>query len=447
LSDLVDKNPELPEDAAPGAAASGQVSPYRPGRRRLWFNGIAFFAILLIGIAVMVLLVRTKPELAPVAKQETVYTVSTQPVVFTDNRPELTVFGEIAAGQQTDLRALVQGDVMSVAENFRNGGAVRRGRALLTIDPFEYEAKIAETKALIAEANARIRSETLSLKTDREVLELKETDVERFRNLRKKGSVSAKSLDQALVDLNLQQQTVARREAAILAEKARLEQHKVALERAERDLKRTVLRAPFDGFLSAVTVQKGSVVNSSDKIAHLVGSGAFEAQGHLSDAQYGRLLQDGGLEGRPATVRWTVGKEVITYDAVIARLTASIDADTGGVTFYALLDAEGIDLPIRPGAFVEISLPDRHFPDSARLPAIAVHEDSRVFVLEDGRLVARAVRVLGREGDDVIVDGELKPGEHVVLTRFTEMAPGVRALDPALSGSGSETAEQPTTGG
>ncbi|WP_416898900.1 MAG: hypothetical protein ACMVY4_03985 [Minwuia sp.] len=129
---------------------------------------------------------------------------------------------------------------------------------------------------------------------------------------------------------------------------------------------------------------------------------------------------------------WTVGDEEIVYDAVIARLTASIDADTGGVTFYALLDAEGLDLPIRPGAFVEISLPDKYFPESVRLPAPAVHDDSRVFVIEDGRLVARDIAVLGREGDDVIVRGDLKTGDRVVLTRFTEMAPGVRALDPSL---------------
>jgi multidrug efflux system membrane fusion protein len=444
VSDLVDNKAEPPEQ--------GHYVPRRtdrtPGRRKRWVNGIAFFLILAIGVGVMSVLIRTKPELAPVGRQETVYSVNTQEAVFDDNRPELVVFGEIAAGHETDLRGLVGGDIVSISPNFRNGGAVRNGEALIVIDPFEYEAAIAETTARIDESNARIRSETVSLKSDKEVWSLREQDAKRFQRLHKKGSVSDKSRDQAMMELSLQTQTVARREAAILTERAKLEQQKVALMRAERDLKRTVLRAPYDGFLSQVSVQRGSLVNSNDRIAHLVGSGAFEARGHMSDAQYGRLLQDGGLEGRPAKVRWKVGNESIDYEAVVARITASIDAGTGGVTFYALLDAEGIDLPIRPGAFVEISLPDRYFPNSARLPAVAVHDDSRVFVLEDGRLASRAVKVLGREGDDVIVEGRLEPGERVVLTRFTEMAPGVRALDPALSADGPDTnaVAEPTTG-
>lgn len=445
MSDLVDKQAESTEPETYVPRPEGR----KPGRRRRWVNGIAFLAILLAGAAGMAVLVKTKPKLAPVERQETVYSVNTTTAVFTDNRPELTVFGEIAAGHETDLRALVAGDIVSISKNFRNGGAVRNGEALVVIDPFEYEAAVAETKAKIAETRSRIRSETVSLELDREVWALRDEDAKRFERLHRKGSVSDKARDQAMMELSLQTQTVARREAAIQTETARLEQQKVALQRAERDLKRTVLRAPFDGFLSQVSVQRLSAVGTNDRIAHLVGAGAFEARGHLSDAQYGRLLQDGGLEGRPATVNWKIGDQVIRYDSVIARLTASIDADTGGVTFYALLDAEGLDLPIRPGAFVEISLPDRHFPDSARLPAEAVHDDSRVFVLHDGRLADRAVTILGREGNDVIVTGDIVEGERVVLTRFTEMAPGVRAQDPGLTDTDSAPSDstQATTGG
>lgn len=441
MSDLVEKSGEVQErggDAQPPVA-------YVPGRRRRLVNAVGFVVILAIGIVLAGVLIATKPKLAPVARQETVYTVRTQPVAFTDNRPELRVYGEIAAGHETDLRALVQGDIVGVSRNFRNGGAVSRGEALVVIDRFEYEAAIKETRARIAETKAQIKAESLSLKQDREMQALRDDDARRFERLFKKGSVSEKARDEAILQLTQQTQTVARREAALLSQQARLAQLEVELERAERDLERTVLRAPFDGFLSAVTAQKGSLVNSNDKIAHIVSSGAFEARGHLSDAQYGRLLQDGGLEGRPARVHWKVGARSIDYDAVIARLTASIAAETGGVTFYALLDADGNDLPIRPGAFVEITLPDQHFPDSIRVPAVAVHDDSRVFVLADGRLSERAVEILGREGDDVIIRGRLEAGERVVLTRFAEMAPGVRAQDPSL-GDGPED-QKPATGG
>jgi multidrug efflux pump subunit AcrA (membrane-fusion protein) len=424
-----------------------QAPDRRGGRRRRLVNIVAFAGLVVFGVAGAAALIATRPELKPAERQEPVFTVETVAVEIGAQNPRLTVFGEVAAGQETVLRALVQGEIVEAAPAFRNGGVVRKGDLLFRIDPFEYEAAVAETKAQIAEtrariaeAEARLNSEKVSLEQDREMWTLRNADAERVVRLHKRGNISDKSRDQALMDLSQQTQTVARREAAIKSEDAKLQQQraaldrqKVALARAERNLERTQLRAPFDGFLSEVSAHEGALLGVNETVARLVGAGSLEARGHLSDAQYGRLLKDGGLEGRPAQVRWRVGEETLAYDAVVARLTAEIRPETGGVTFYALIDADGLDLPIRPGAFVEISLPDRRFPEAIRLPATAVHDDRRVFVLADGRLAERPVRVLARDGDDVILSGDLAGGDRVVLTRFSEMAPGLKALDPRLS--------------
>ncbi len=427
----------------------------RSGRRRRMVNYVGLIALILAGVAGAVALFMTRSTLTPAERGETVYSVSTMAAERSDNFPVITAFGEIAAGREADMRALVQGEVVEVGDYFRNGGTVRQGDLLLRIDPFDYvaavdelKAQIAETRARVAEARARLASERSALIEDRSILEIKAQDVQRFERLNQKGTISDQSLGNARIEYQTQQQKVTQREAAIEAEQARMQQQQAALERlqvslarAERDLTRTELRAPFDGFLSQVSAQVGSLLGPSDRVAHLVAADSLEARGHLSDAQYGRLLADGGLDGRPATVTWKMGPERLTYEAVISRITSEIDPGSGGVTFYALLAADGLDLPIRPGAFVEIELPDRRFPDTIRLPAVAVHDDNRVFVIEEGRLVRRDVEVLARQGDDVIVDGELEGGARVVLTRFNEMAPGVRVRDAAAGGDdGAEAA-------
>lgn len=432
------------EDRTDDATASGPAASSGTLRRRRLINLVGLIALVLFGIAGAAVLFMTRATLTPAERTETVYTVATMQAERSDNAPILSVFGEIAAGRETDLRALVQGEVVTVGDYFRNGGTVKKGDLLLGIDTFDYvaavdelKAQVAETRARIAEARARLASERASLSEDRSILEIKQRDVARFERLNKKGTVSDQSLDQARIEYTTQQQKVAQREASAEAEQARLAQQQAALDRlqvaqkrAERDLERTELRAPFDGFLSQVSAQVGSLLGPNDRVAHLAASDSLEARGHLSDAQYGRLLADGGLAGRPATVTWKVGPETLSYKAEVRRITSEIDPQSGGVTFYAVLAANGLDLPIRPGAFVEIELPDRRFPDSVRLPSVAVHDDSRVFVVEDGRLAARDVTVLAREGDDVIVDGDLG-GVRVVLTRFNEMAPGVRVNDPS----------------
>ncbi|WP_281016675.1 MULTISPECIES: efflux RND transporter periplasmic adaptor subunit [unclassified Minwuia] len=412
----------------------------RRPRGQFAVNLAGFGALLVVAVLIAVLLVATRTRLEPTEPVERVWNVETLIVARHDHQPHMKVFGELAAGRSSEMRALVQGEIAAVGDYFRNGAAVAKGDLLIEIDRFEYEAAIAELKATISETRARIAeaeanrdSETISLSQDKEMLVLLQRDLDRTTELHGRGNISDKSLDQAKIELTRQRQTVARREAAVKSNDARVVQQRAALqrlgielERAERDLERTRLVAPFDGFLSEVNAQLGQRVSVNDRIARLVGAAQLEARGHLSDAQYGRLLADGGLDGRLAKVVWTVGERKLAYDAVIARITAEIRPETGGVTFYALLAADGLDLPIRPGAFVSIELPDRRFPDSIRIPSVALHDENHVFVVgPDDRLERRAVTPLARADNDVIVTGELNDGDTIVLTRFNEIGPGV----------------------
>ncbi|MDF1721755.1 MAG: efflux RND transporter periplasmic adaptor subunit [Minwuia sp.] len=414
-------------------------------RRRRTVNMIGFVGLIALAIVATVLLLATKDEPVPTEPVERVWNVETQVVVRQDHQPRLRVFGELAAGRSSEMRALVQGEVAAVGDYFRNGAVVSKGMVLIEIDRFEYEAAISELRASIAETRARLveaeanrDSEKVSLTQDREMTQLLQRDLDRTTELHGRGNISDKSLDQAKIELTRQKQTLARREAALKSNDARVIQQRAALdrlavelERAQRDLVRTRLVAPFDGFLSEVNAQLGQRVSVNDRIARLVGAGQLEARGHLSDAQYGRLLADGGLEGRPAKVVWTVGDRKLAYDATVARITAEIRPETGGVTFYALLAADGLDLPIRPGAFVSIELPDRRFPDTVRLPGIALHDENHVFVIgPDDRLQRRDVSALARAENDVVVSGDLADGDRVVLTRFNEIGVGVLVREP-----------------
>ena len=84
-----------------------------------------------------------------------------------------------------------------------------------------------------------------------------------------------------------------------------------------------------------------------------------------------------------------------------------------------------------PGAFVEANTPDIEYSNAVRLPEAAVHGSGRVYVAADGRLRERVVRILGRDAGDLIVTGDLQPGDDVVTTRIPEIGPGlkVRARD------------------
>ena len=151
---------------------------------------------------------------------------------------------------------------------------------------------------------------------------------------------------------------------------------------------------------------------------------------HLSNDQYGRILDaEGTVEGRTATVAWRVGSRTMTFPSVVARTSARIDAASGGVDLYARLVDGGLETALRPGAFVEVELADRRYRQVVRLPESALHGDI-VYAIVDGRLRPRHVEVAAYDGADVLVRGDVQPGERVLTTRLTELAPGLKVEVP-----------------
>lgn len=394
------------------------------------------------GIAGFVALVKTRPELTASAPQEKVWVVAAETVEFRDVQPELRLFGEVVAGRQVELRALVAGEVVEVAPTFREGGAVERGDLLLAIDPFDYQAGLDERAAQLAEAKARLdelaarhASEQAALEREREVLGLRQRELKRAERLFKTGNVSEKTLDQARLELSRQRQAVVTREYALTAQAAMTRQQEaviarldVALRRAQRDLENTRLIAPFSGNLANTAAEIGRQLGVNDRVAELIEAGRLEVRVHLSDAQYGRILAAGGdLRGLRATVRWRSGDGGgLVYEAVVERTGARIDPTTGGVDLYARILLAGQVAPLRPGAFVEVYLPDRVYPAVVRLPESALFDGDTVYVVEAGRLARRRVSLAGRDGETVLVQGELAAGERIVVTRFAEIGPGVK---------------------
>ena len=386
-------------------------------------------------------LIRTKPRVEPSPPTERVWTVDSVAVRLSDVQPDIQLFGKIFAARQIQIRALVTGQIVEIHPNLVEGGLIRRGEMILAIDEFEYRSALKESEARLAEARARIvereakrLAETKALKRDREILAVLARDLKRASQLRKRGNISVQALDKKRLELSRQQRAIVLRQNGIDAEAARLEQEKatiarldVAVQRARYDLERTRVRAPFDGVFQNITAQAGQRLGVLDSVGNLIATGRLEARFHMSDAQYGRLTStDRGVIGRRARVIWRVGQRKLDLKAVIARVGAQIDAATGGVELFARIEDREAASSLRPGAFVEVLIPDRVYADVARVPETVLHPGNVVYGVEDGRLVARRTEIVGRVGNDVLLGGGLSDGERLVTTQSVAIAPGLR---------------------
>jgi len=411
-------------------------------RRRHSFLKITLPLLTLVGAVLVVgYLQATRPEIERTGPAERARPIAASTVQIADIQPAIDAFGEVVAQRDVELRALVAGPVVAVGENFENGGTVRAGELLVAIDPFEYRAAVTEAQAALAEARAQLAetraevgAEEAGLVEDRTQLALAERELDRREALLAKGTASEKTVDDALVRRSDRARALAATERRLAGLRARIARQEaviartgVALERAERDLANTRLVAPFDGYLTGVTAALGKRLGVNDRVVRLLDLARLDIRVHLSDADYGRLVSSAaGLRGRPVEVTWRAGDRNFPFRAVIQRADGEVDASSGGVRVFARIEQEASRVPLRPGAFVEVRIPDRVYRAAARLPETALVGGDTVYAVVDGRLEPRPVALLARVGNDVVVSGGIIEGDSVATTRFPEIGPGVK---------------------
>ncbi len=359
--------------------------------------------IVVVTIAANYLLFATRSELKPIENPERVWPVNVMPAQYKNVQPGIHLFGEVVAGRHSELRPLVEGIVVAVGENLHDGGVVKQGELLVQIDPFDYETNLEDERWLLMQAEAR--------------LAMLRRELERIRKMRADRNASEQMLDNAELDVVEQESAVG--------------QQRVAVRRAERDLAETTLTAPYDGVLSGVTSNIGTPLRPADKLVDLIDTSRLEVRMSLSKAQYGRLLEGGeALEGRPVQVAWKIGAQILNFDAVIKRVGAEIKSTTGGVDVYAVVDSNGEQISLRPGAFVSVTLADKLFTNVLEAPDSALYGENTVYIVEDRRLQARRIRIQGYSGTNILFSSAGEPGiddgDLIVTTQLREAGVGAK---------------------
>jgi len=408
--------------------------------------------MLVIAFGVFGYLKATKPKVPAKPPQEKVWIVAAHKAVTQDAQPIFRLYGEVVAGREADLRPLVSGRIDRVGPSFKDGAVVRAGDLLVAIDPFDYEAaaqereaELTEAEANLSELKAELEGEKGLLPVNKDQVRLADNSQKRRKKLLGKGAGTQAAHDDAISAYNERQQqfltrkqTITRLEAKAAQTQARIDRLKVALSKAERDLEQTLLIAPFDGFLTETQGATGKQVSTSDRIARLTDASQLEARFFMSAAQFARLIEGGDFTGRDVAVNWRAGTKNFRFKAVLDRSEERIDPTSGGILLFATLQPQALDTVLRPGAFVEVEVPDRVHKNVYRLPASAVHNAETIYVIEDGRLAAKQIKISARDGNDVLLTGDLPTDTEIVTTRFPEMGPGVKVR----TGLTAQSAEQ-----
>ncbi len=396
---------------------------------------------------------RWADEGRPAQGRERVFAVEVAPLIFGEETPVLTAFGEILSRRTLELRAPAEGTVVELAEAFEEGGAVEAGQLLLRIDPFEAQsardtsaADLRDAENELAEAERALDLSAEELAAARAQADLRANALARARDLAERGVGSAAAVETAELAAATAEQAILSQRRAMAQAEARvdnagtaLDRRRIALAEAERRLAQTELMAEFDGVLTGVDAAEGRLVNRNERLASLIDADALEVAFRVSTAQYVRLLdEDGRLPQLPVRVILDVFGLDVQAEATLTRESGSVEEGQSGRLLFARLDGPR---GMRVGDFVRVEVDEPALPFVARLPATALGSDGQILVLsDDDVLEAISVDLLRRQGDDVLIRGEGLRDREVVLTRTPVLGDGIRVnpIRPQAEGSPEE---------
>ena len=305
-------------------------------------------------------------------------------------RPIIALNGVVESRTVTDIIPQVGGRVIEVSPSFRPGATVEAGEVLFAIEPADYELAIERTLAEISSAESELALLEAQSAAQRRVW-------------------AQQSPDRPITDLVAKVPEIA-------ATRARIRGALAARRAAELALARTVVRAPRKARVLSTTLDVGQVVNTNSAVGRIFAIDSLEIGVPVSADELARIGDSASNEVRV----YLRGDAARPLEGSIARIAASLDERTRlGKLFVKSEATESLTL----GEFVEVEITGRRTPDALRIPASALTSRDRTWVVEDGKLQAREVEVLGRDGD-------------MALVRSFDVGAGVITIPPANARSG-----------
>ncbi|MCH8891669.1 MAG: efflux RND transporter periplasmic adaptor subunit [Myxococcales bacterium] len=402
--------------------------------------------IAILGVAVLVVLVVKMMQSSVDSKpaQVLAHLVSVIEAQPRDIQYSVYTHGTVVPRTESDLIPQVAGEVVWVSPTLVSGGFFEKGDPLIRIDPSDHRVELEAARAVVA----RTKSEFARTKTE----------IERQRSLAVEGVASQARIDDA--------------ENAFRVTEAELREETAKLARAERDLERTEIRAPYQGRVRSETVDVGQFVSRGVPIGKLYATDYAEVRLPLPDRDLryldipfdlsGRRVPSDGdrIEasvGAAVRLRAEFAGEPRTWIGQIVRTEGEIDAKSRMVHLVARVeDPYGQNgtrgsAPLAVGLFVEAEIQGRRVEGVFVLPRTALRNNSGddfVYVVDAGdRLRFKAVEVLRAERDDVVIGGGLEPGDRGCISPMAAPVNGMAVRVVRVAEDENRLGQQPQSSG
>lgn len=361
------------------------------------------------GISAVVLL-GSEPEVL------TVRTAAVRSVAVDAGTTVLNASGYVTARRQATVSSKMAGQITEIS--IEEGMEVVAGQVLARLDSSNLDRSLQ-----LAEAQSAAASKAV-LEVEAQLAEARLRQG-RTRQLVEQGVAGQADLDQV--------------DGEVATLEARIERQREDIEVTDRQadvirqqIEDTVVRAPFDGVITAKNAQPGEMMSpiaggagfTRTGIGTIVDMASREIEVDVNEAYINRVSP-----GQP------VDAVLDSYDdwTIPARVIAIIPtADRDRATVRVRIGFEELDPRILPDMGVRVSFRSAEAepsdaPEGLLVASAAIFRDTGrdlVLLVRDGRVQRRAVRLGDRQGDEVYVLSGLVQGDRVVVEGPEGLADG-----------------------
>lgn len=381
------------------------------------------------------------PPQAEVAERE--WLVDTTAVEPATHHPRLTLTGEVENPDQVAVKAPIQAQVkfLPVAD----GQAVASGELLFELDPADYNPRLQQAEANLADLDAQITQARRAHESDQAALEIEEAlvnnaqrSLERTLDLRERDLASPSEVEaardavnQARLAVTARNERVATFESRLESLRARRDAARADVSSARRDARRSRYEAPSPGLVTSRQVAVGSRVNASETLLTFLPRDGFEVRA-LIPSQYAEDIHDALEHGQTPRAE----ASLLNGGARLQLVRLTGEASGRGVTGVFRFESPGDQL--RPGIVTSLSLLMPALEGAIALPRSALYGNDRVYRVRNGKLERVDVEYLGTTQVNgtqrvLVRGGELAAGDRIATTQLPNAVSGlsVRVNDNA----------------
>jgi multidrug efflux pump subunit AcrA (membrane-fusion protein) len=341
------------------------------------------------------------------------------------------VVGTLAAVDEATVSAEAEGRVTALPADL--GDRVKAGEPLIELDREKAQYNFDSARAALARALAQYGApDTAHLPPIEKTPDVQRANAElvqaqqnfdRAAALNKRELLPRQGLDDAEAVLQTKKAGYDTALQGAKNLKANIEASDANLKLADRQLRDTYIRAPFDGYVSQRLVNTGQFVKNQQPVMTVVRVDPLKVIAEIPEKMTPWMKV-----GQAVDVHVDAYPDK-TFEGKLSRISPSVNTSTRAFPFEALVNNR--ETLLKPGTFARVHISSDKVDTVMSVPYAAIqyrYGVNRVFVVDGDHLQARELKVGERIGDRIEIASGVKTGENVALTDVDTLTDGTKVM-------------------